>query len=138
MSNLPPPYRIQRLSRILFWFGLIACALFGLAAASFLAGCAYTDARISVAPGSGPCSITQTTTTSRPVDLQGLNQAAIGDAAIGALAGGAAGSVVPGVGTAAGAAAGAATGAIVGDTSDQKDEKDRKDTTTPAPVNGGG
>jgi hypothetical protein len=39
MSNLPPPYRIQRLSRILFWFGLIACALFGLAAASFLTGC---------------------------------------------------------------------------------------------------
>ena len=81
---------------------------------ALVAGCAYTDARISVAPGSGPCSITQTTATSRPVDLQGLNNAAVGDAAIGALAGGAAGSVLPVVGTAAGAAAGAATGAMVG------------------------
>jgi hypothetical protein len=81
---------------------------------ALVAGCAYTDARISVSPGSGPCSITQTTATSRPVDLQGLNNAAVGDAAIGALAGGAAGSVLPVVGTAAGAAAGAATGAMVG------------------------
>ena len=137
-APLSPPYRLQRARRHFFWGGLAACALLGLVAGSCATGCAYTDARISVAPGSGPTTITQTTTTSRPVDLQGLNQAAIGDAAIGALAGGAAGSVVPGVGTAAGAAAGAATGAIVGDTSDQKDEKDRKDTTTPAPVNGGG
>lgn len=79
-----------------------------------LVGCAYTDARITVCPGTGPVEIHQSTTTSRPVDLQGLNNAAVGDAAIGALAGGAAGSVVPGVGTAAGAAAGAATGAMVG------------------------
>ncbi len=106
----PKPTIIQRVTSFLVALFIVAT----LHVIFALAGCAYTDARITVQPGAGPTTITQSTTTIRPVDLQGLNNAAVGDAAIGALAGGAAGSVVPGVGTGAGAAAGAAVGAIAG------------------------
>jgi outer membrane lipoprotein SlyB len=77
------------------------------------AGCAYTDARCYVYAGRD-AKTELTATTAKPVTVEGANNAQLGDAAIGALAGGAAASVVPGVGTAAGAAAGAATGAIAG------------------------
>lgn len=136
MSHVSPPYRIQVISGYLFWLGLLICILFGLAVSCHLTGCAYTDARISVSGGSR-ATIDQAATTAKPVTLEGLNQAALGDAAIGALAGGAAGSVVPGVGTAAGAAAGAATGAILSpDTTAKKVESEVK--PDPASTPGGG
>jgi outer membrane lipoprotein SlyB len=89
-----------------------------LVAAALCGGCAYTDARISVS-GGARAEINQTASAARPVGID----AAVGDAAIGALAGGAVGSAVPILGTGAGAAAGAAAGAIVGNTD-----------TTPAPA----
>jgi hypothetical protein len=77
------------------------------------AGCAYTDARCYITAGRD-ATTELTATTAKPVTVEGANNAQLGDAAIGALAGGAAGSVVPVLGTGAGAAAGAATGAIAG------------------------
>jgi len=93
---------------------LAAVVSLALVIAAFLSGgCASTTIYVDADNGA---KVELTASTSRPVSMEGLNNAAVGDAAIGALAGGAAGSVVPGVGTAAGVAAGAATGAIVGNT----------------------
>ena len=119
-GNLPPqiapntetsPMKTIAIGFLILFAAIVFCVLSG-------AGCAYTDARISVS-GGAKATITQHASAARPVGID----AAVGDAAIGALAGGAVGSAVPILGTGAGAAAGAATGAIVG----QPD-------TTPAPA----
>ena len=91
---------------------LAAVVSLALVIAAFLSGgCASTTIYVDADNGA---KVELTASTSRPVSMEGLNNAAVGDAAIGALAGGAVGSAVPVLGTGAGAAAGAAAGAIVG------------------------